>query len=147
MLQCTKFTGHVLKQAIAKYLHYLNEQNHKRSDPSVIPHGKQSVKKLVGQNQGVECLEINDKGIQDFQRIARRYGVDYAITKDKSCIPPKYLVFFKARDGDALNAAFSEYTAKQVKKAEKPSLSEQLGRFVAKGKDVIKARKDKERER
>ena len=30
---------------------------------------------------------------------------------------PKYLIFFKGRDADALTAAFTEYTSKKVKKA------------------------------
>ena len=38
--------------------------------------------------------------------------------KDRSASPPKYLIFFKARDADALTAAFTEYTGKKVKKAE-----------------------------
>ena len=46
----------------------------------------------------------------------------------------KYLVFFKARDADALTAAFREYTAKEVKRAsqDKPSVLEQLRAFKAK---------------
>lgn len=42
----------------------------------------------------------------------------------------KYMVFFKAKDADALNATFSEYTAKTLNRAkEKPSLSGQLDNF------------------
>ncbi len=33
--------------------------------------------------------------------------MDYAVKKDRSVSPPKYLVFLKARDADALTAAFS----------------------------------------
>ena len=39
--------------------------------------------------------------------------------KDRSSSPPKYLIFFKGRDADALTSAFTEYTNKKVKKAEK----------------------------
>ena len=52
--------------------------------------------------------------------------------KDRSASPPKYLIFFKARDADALTAAFSEYTQKKVKKAdrsERPSVLEKLSHF------------------
>ena len=83
------------------------------------------MKQLIGQNQGVSNIEINDPSIRDFERIARKYGVDYAVKKDRSTSPPKYLIFFKARDADALTAAFSEYTQKKVKKAdrsERPSV-------------------------
>ena len=66
------------------------------------------------------------------ERIARKYGVDYAVKKDRSASPPKYLIFFKGRDADALTAAFSEYTQKKVKKAdrsERPSVLAKLAQF------------------
>ena len=40
-----------------------------------------------------------------------------ALKKDKSKDPPMYLVFFKGRDQDALNAAFREFSQKQIQKA------------------------------
>ena len=110
----TKMTANVLKSAISKYLAYRKEK--KREGP-VKPCGKQSVKKLVGQDQGVANIEITDKNIKDFERIARKYGVDFALKKDKTGEVPKYLVFFKARDADALTAAFKEYTAVRTQKA------------------------------
>ena len=90
------------------------------------------MKQLIGQNQGVSNIEINDPSIKDFERIARKYGVDYAVKKDRSASPPKYLIFFKGRDADALTAAFSEYTQKKVKKAdrsERPSVLAKLAQF------------------
>ena len=41
--------------------------------------------------------------------------MDYAVKKDRSSSPPKYLIFFKGRDADALTAAFTEYTSKKVR--------------------------------
>lgn len=97
----------------------------------VIPHGKQSVKQLVGQNQGVANIEITDSNIKDFERVARKYGVDFALKKDRSGEVPKYLVFFKARDADALTAAFKEYTAKTDRKKERPSVMKLLRKLKA----------------
>ncbi len=48
--------------------------------------------------------------------------MDYAVKKDRSSSPPKYLIFFKGRDADALTAAFTEYTGKKVRKARKQSV-------------------------
>ena len=118
-----KLTGRVLKAAISKYLDYRKE---KARDGPVKPCGKQSVKQLMGQNQGVSNIEITDSNIKDFERIARKYGVDFALKKDKTGEIPKYLVFFKARDGDALTAAFKEYTAKTDRKKERPSVLKKL---------------------
>lgn len=126
-VNATKMTANVLKQAISKYLAHCKEKKaEKAREGPVKPCGKQSVKQLVGQNQGVSNIEITDKNIKDFERIARKYGVDFALKKDKTGEIPKYLVFFKARDGDALTAAFKEYTAKTDRKKEKPSVVQKL---------------------
>ena len=131
----TKFTGRLFKAAISKYMAHRREkklEKQRSRDSPVTPKGKQTVKQLIGQNQGVSNIEINDPSIRDFERIARKYGVDYAVKKDRSASPPKYLIFFKARDADALTAAFSEYTQKKVKKSdrsERPSVLAKLAQF------------------
>ena len=88
--------------------------------------GKQSMKRLVRQNRGVTNVEIQKTGIRDFDRYAKRYHIDYAIQKDLSCTPPRYLIFFKAQDTDALNAAFKEYSASVLSKTERPSVLAKL---------------------
>ena len=52
-------------------------------------------------------------------------------------------MFFKARDGDALTAAFKEYTAKTDRKKERPSVLQKLRSFKeqAAGIDTPKIRK------
>ena len=94
-----------------------------------LPIGKQSIKELIGQNQGVSSIPIANTDIRDFEPIARKYGIDYAITKDKSVTPPKYLVFFKARDADAMTAAFDEYSNKKLRAQERPSVLKELQRL------------------
>lgn len=126
-------TANVLKTAISKYLAYRKE---KAKQGPVKPCGKQSVKQLVGQDQGVANIEITDKNIKDFERIARKYGVDFALKKDKTGEIPKYLVFFKARDGDALTQAFKEYTAKSDRKKERPSVLKKLRKFKEQVADI-----------
>lgn len=44
-------------------------------------------------------------------------------------IPPKYTVFFKAKDADALTSAFEEFTNRKLKTKEKPSVLEQLNKL------------------
>lgn len=95
------------------------------------PKGKQTVKQLIGQEQGVTSVDISEIGIKDFDRYARKYGVDYAALKSKDADPPKYTVFFKARDADAITSLVSEYTASQLKaeKQKRPSLRDRLQKF------------------
>jgi len=112
------------------------------------PHGKQSVKELVGQGQGVSSMDIGDSGIRDFKKLANKYGVDFAIVKDKEGDPPKYTVFFKARDADAITQVLKEYASKQTKrkksaKKERPSILQKLKKF--KDKVASMPRKDKEK--
>ena len=59
-ISTSKMTSNVLKSAISKYLAYRME---KARQVPVKPCGKQSVKQLVGQDQGVSNIEITDKNI------------------------------------------------------------------------------------
>ena len=136
----TKFTGRMLKAAIGKYMAHRREvKQQKNRDGPVVPHGKQSVKQLVGQGQGVDSIELTDPSTRDFDRIARKYGVDYAIKRDRSSDPPRFLIFFKGRDNDAITAAFQEYAGKKVKKASRPSVLQKLAVF----KDMVRDRAEK----
>ena len=131
-INTSKFTERTLATAFAKALKL--GWNKAKEHHQAKPQGRQSVKQLIGQNQGVSNIEITDSNIKSFERVARKYGVDFAVKKDRSVSPPKYLVFFKGRDADALTAAFREYTAKEVKRAsqDKPSVLEQLRALKAK---------------
>lgn len=145
-ISTTRLTGQVLKAAITKYLNHLKEASRARASPGVHPRGKQTVKQLVGQDQGVANIEISDRNIRDFDRVARKYGVDYAIKKDRTVSPPKYLVFFKAKDGDALTAAFKEYTADTVRKKGRSSVLQKLRAILPQGRSQAKEKR-KELER
>ena len=130
----TKFTGRMLKAAIGKYMAHRREvKQQKNRDGPVVHHGKQSVKQLVGQGQGVDSIELTDPSTREFDRIARKYGVDYAIKRDRGSDPPRFLIFFKGRDNDAITAAFQEYAGKKVKKASRPSVLQKLAVF----KDMV----------
>lgn len=115
---------------------YLAHLKNKKAHPN-IPQGKQSIKDLAKQNQGMTNIEITDKNIKTFEKYARKYGVDFALKKDKTSDPPKYMVFFKAKDTDAITAAFREYTADLMKKKEKPSVIQRLKEMKQKVKDNI----------
>ena len=111
------------------------------------PLGKQSVKQLLRQDQGATNIEIEKTGIRDFKRILDKYGVDYAVTKNHED-PPRYLVFFKARDADTLTAAFKEYSAKTVQKENRPSILEQLAKFKTLAAELVPGKmREKKQER
>ncbi len=119
VINASKLTGRLFMAAVRKFL------AHQKNKQTVIPHGKQSVKQLLGQNQGVTSIESNDPDIKAFDKFARKYGVDYAVKKVKDEYGKhKYVIFFKGRDNDAITAAFREYTAKSITK--KPSVLKKL---------------------
>ena len=139
-----KFSGRLLKAAVCKYMAHRKEvKQQKNRDGPVVPHGKQSVKQLVGQGQGVSNIELTDPSIRDFERIARKYGVDYAVKRDRSSDPPRFLIFFKGRDNDAITAAFQEYANQKVKKASRPSVMKRLEAF----RDMVVDSADKVRKK
>ncbi len=72
------------------------------------------MKQLMKQNAGVSNIEITEDNIKAFESTARKYGIDFALKKDSTESPPRYLVFFKGRDADALTAAFKEFSAKKL---------------------------------
>ena len=123
-IKAGKLTANLLKKALEKAL---AEMTKSQKNPKIYK-GKQSVKHLVRQGAGVSNIEITDGNIKSFERVARKYGVDFALKKDTTSQPPRYLVFFKSRDADALTAAFAEYSGKVVKRQsqEKPSVRRQL---------------------
>ena len=143
-----KFTGRVLKAAIAKYMAHRREKNRQKQTTDVIPHGKMTIKQLAEQNQGMSSFEMQkDDGIRQFERVCRKYGVDYAVRKvngDK----PKYIIFFKGRDQDAIKSAFTEFMDKQVKKQKRIPLRKQLAKVMPRMKAQNQSReRNKHQER
>ena len=84
------------------------------------------MEKLMKQNCQLTNIEVTDGNIKSFEKYARKYNIDFSLKKDTSVSPPRYFVFFKARDVDIMTAAFKEYTCKQLSKSKKPSLKKKL---------------------
>ena len=145
-ISTTKLTLRTIISGIRKYLQHREKVKAKKGrDPAV--HGKQSVKKLLGQNQGAANAEIEKEGIKDFERLAKKYGVDFAVRKDKTVDPPRYFVFVRAKDADALDAICKEHQARSMTKDRKPSVLAQLSKFKNLVASVPKKIREKKQER
>ncbi len=143
---CARLTGAELRRALAQLLIQLKNQKARSAQQGKGPHGKMTVKQLAAQDRGMQSIEVTDKNIGSFNRVARKYGIDFAPFKVKG--EDKYLVFFKAPDTDAMTAAFTEYTQKQVRQASRPSMLAKLQKLQEQMKNVVHDRtKRKERER
>lgn len=136
VIKTAKLDANVLKAAMRMYL------NHRRQKAQKT-HGKTSVKKLVGEGVGVSSIEVTDGNIKSFERVARKYNVDFAVKKDRTTDPPKYVVFFKGRDADAVAQAFKEFVYGNEKRKGRTSVREKLKRL----KDAVSQNKNRERSR
>ena len=141
IVNCTKLTEQELRKALAKLLEQMKSQKQTKQ-----LRGRMTVKQLAAQNKGMQSIEVTDKNIGFFSKIARKYGIDFAPFKAKG--QDRYLVFFKAQDTDAMTAAFKEYTEKTIKKERKPSILAKLALFKSLIKSAVVDRtKKKELER
>ena len=136
VIKTAKLDASVLKVAMKMYLNHRKQKGQKT-------HGRTSVKKLVGEGVGVSSIEVTDGNIKSFGQVARKYNVDFAIKKDKTCEPPKYLVFFKGRDADAVAQAFKEFVYGNEKKKGRTSVREKLKHF----REAVSQDKNRERSR
>lgn len=95
----------------------------KRHRAAQRPHGRQSVKKLMAHGENVNSIEVEAPKL--FDRMARRFNVDYAFYKTG---PDKYLLFFKAGQADAVTACFESYSQKLLtqSKSSRIPIREQL---------------------
>ena len=143
-----KLSAEVLQKSMKFFLSQIKKQANKRQ----MPHGKQTLKQLMKQNAGVSNIEITGENIKAFESTAKKYHINFALKKDTTETPPRYLVFFKGRDADVLTAAFQEFSAKKLTQDKKPSIRKLLSDFRQKAaalnvqREQVKS-KDRGRER
>ena len=89
-----------------------------------VPHGKQSVRKLMAHGTATNSIELSGDA-KSFDRVARKWNVDYAFYKAG---PDKYLLFFKAGQADAITACFERYSRRLLEqsKSSRIPIREQL---------------------
>ena len=137
-----KLTAQVLQAALKKYL------QHRAKGKTMLHHGQQSLKQLKKHGAALSSIEITEANIGAFKPCAKKYGVDFALRKDKTTQPPHYVVIFKSKDADNLEQAFREFTAKTLSKEQRPSIRKVLSAMKQKTAEQTKQRaKEKIRER
>lgn len=125
-IKAAKPTAAMLQATIKKLL----AEGKKQLDKQALPKkDKQSLKQLMKHSTGVSNIKITDENIKAFAATVKKYGIDFALKKDVTETPPRYLVFFKGRDADVLTAAFKEFSAKKLTQEQKPSIRKLLSTF------------------
>ena len=139
-IRCGKGTANLLKAAMKKALTKMEQEKQKlqgqkqpkQDKEDKTYKGKQSMDKLMKQNVQLSNIEITDGNIKSFERVAKKYSIDFSLKKDVNADPPRYYVFFKARDADVMTAAFKEYTGQSLNKDKKPSVRKKLQQAISK---------------
>ena len=141
-IRAGRLTASVLARALRDFL------NAQKKPKNEFAHGKQTLKQLMKQNAGAVNIEVDEGNIKSFDRVARKYRIDYAVKKDKSVDPPKYFVFFKSRDQDAMTMAFKEFVANNQRKKTRVPFKKTLQKFRELSQDKNRQReKTKTRDR
>ena len=172
----TKMTAQALKNSLEKFLQRVDERNRihvneareldlekkkartaakeaARQQKKAGPYspGKKSLNKMIADGSKLSNIEITDGNIRSFERVARKYGISYSLKKDKSQNPPRYLVFFRAKDKKVIEAAFREYTGKYLKTERKASIRKRLQKAIERSahhRERVRTKvKDREAER
>ena len=147
-IQATKVSLKLMIRALEVWKSQYNRIKQGKCVQAGKANGKQTVKQLIGQDKGVSGIELADGGLKDFERVAKKYGVDFAIVKDKSADQPRYTVFFKARDKDAIDLVLKEYgirmNKRKMNKAKRASILQKLNKFKAIAASIPRKEKRKE---
>ncbi|GAU79895.1 PcfB family protein [Fusibacter sp. 3D3] len=140
-VSAVKLTAIELKKIIALYLRSRRQSNlNKKGIKSVKPLGKTTLEKLSKKHDGLKNIEITENNIKDFEKVAKKYNLEYALKKDDQSILATYFVFFKGKDLDVIDFAFKEYLKSSLEKTKdvKPSLKAALKEMVEKAKSLNK---------
>ena len=122
-VKAAKLSGKVLAAACKKVFAEIAKQQ----EAAKRPKGRQSVRKLMNHHGGKSAMKYVGAP-KDFVRIAKEFHVDYAFHKTG---PGHYLLFFKADQADAIQAAFGKYTEKVMGRSQdRPSILGQLRKFT-----------------
>ena len=107
-----KISAQILKAALTKLLAEIEkkkQQSKKMGGQNRCKRGKQSIKSLQQSGSQLTNIVVTDNNIKSFDRVARKYGIDYSLKKSEKEGKTEYLVFFKSKDVDVMTAAFKEY--------------------------------------
>ena len=143
-----KITAQILKAALIKLLAEMDKkkQQAKGEKSQCKKTGRQSIKSLQKSGAQITNIVVTDNNIKSFDRVARKYGIDYSLKKVEQEGKTEYLVFFKAKDADVMTAAFKEYTSETLKKQKRESVRQKLEKVKEELSNHRQLKKEKKRE-
>ena len=128
VITTSKLSVHVLMDGLRKFMQQTGVQTRraqtriakaqvKAREKAEGPHGKQTVRQLVKHSNGLKRVPVQGERLKEFERVLKRYGVDFAVMKETKADSPRFLVFFKAKDEEVLSSVLADCTRRQMEKS------------------------------
>ena len=93
IIRSGKISAEVLKAALVKLMRDMEKSKQKNQqikaqerapDKDSGFRGKTTLKKMMQEGSQLTNIEITDNNIKSFEKVARKYGIDYSLKKDRS---------------------------------------------------------------
>ena len=122
----TKITSRMLAQMMKAFIRF----GGKAGSKLLTKHGEQSLKSLSKKGGTLDDIEISGDNIGTFRKVAREYNIDFSLKKDSSLDPPRWTVFFRAKDDKSMQSAFNKYAQVTLnQQTRKASMLDKLEKF------------------
>jgi len=121
-----KLTGNEIRKALEKLIAELTAQKAGTQTGDIDPditHGKQTLKQLSKQNDGLSAVELKRPNLRLLYQSMKKHNVDFAVVRDGK---GKYTLFFKGKDVDSMTYAVKHYTQQLVKRNKGKSINASL---------------------
>lgn len=125
VIMTSRLSARVLENGLRRFLNDHSQARRTRKNVKIQakqkmkeagPRGKQSLKQLVRHSNGLKQVPVQGEHMKEFEKVLKKYGVDFAITREAKEDPSRFLVFFKARDEAVLTNVLAECTNRQLGK-------------------------------
>lgn len=117
-----KLTARTLAKILSAALQQLRRAQRKGKDKAQAPQGRQDAKTFLDKYPDAKKIPL-DGETRLFDRVARKFSVDYAFRKTG---PGKYVLFFKANQADQITECFAEYTKRAMRKERQKPIRNQM---------------------
>lgn len=118
-----KLTARTLAKILSAALRQIRRAQRRGKDHKAqAPQGRQDAKKFLDKYPDAQKIPL-DGETRLFDRVARKFSVDYAFRKTG---PGKYVLFFKANQADQITECFAEYTKRAMRKERQKPIRNQM---------------------
>ena len=139
VISTSRLTARSVINGMNAYVRYRQNRKFRQSrDGSCRVKGKQTLNQLREGGDGTHSVDIEETELKGFEKIARKYKIDYSVEKNYE-EGKGYLIFFKAKDTNVIEQAQREYAAMKFPKTkdDRVSIKEQIAKYTEKALELF----------